>query len=611
MPATDQPTTAWSYQDEFLTAARALIRRVFGRVGIADVPRLAMIGVGWWSDERYENGPVAAAETNMIWRPDPSSWIGRIEELSKDPSDNKSLLMWATRTSARTLALRDVLADELRRHDDASETTSRCSAGVRVGSHDCAFVLESSRSAYTAQARIAVPHPKKAGSHITVGLLDALLDALLDRLSGEAQKGNHGFRGSVAQADVDLVLRATARRLLRSVHLAIGGSFSSGDLVDAINAIASLTYEAGEPGGAIILAAENKAGPFTLKFKEPVPLREATWARKTLEMAGGGLWIAANGESMLGLVERGPGTEDFWIRLKGRSRWELGVGDKRLADIHFGMPATPARRLRRDQFDSTFQRVFKQSLSEARDRVWSLVEALMQQGRGALLVVTEDAVLEAERLSAQATPVEPTHLDGPAASRVSAIDGAIILDATGTCHCVGAILDGEAYFRGTPSRGARFNSAARYVAAKKGVGRLAIVVSDDGYVDLLPRLRPTIAFSELMDIVDRALKRPASEDLSEAWHQDCVRLVGDYDDYLILLPSIGEEKRRKIIGGVLGMRDDLELGPTYDLHDTDLIFDLRAESHGAVTPPGASQGQSETVEAGAPGAQAPKAPDEG
>lgn len=53
-------------------------------------------------------------------------------------------------------------------------------------------------------------------------------------------------------------------------------------------------------------------------------------------------------------------------------------------------------------------------------------------------------------------PIAPRKLDASAIIKLSAIDGALILDAEGMCHVFGTILDGAAAAgRGTLSRGGR------------------------------------------------------------------------------------------------------------------------------------------------------------
>lgn len=82
---------------------------------------------------------------------------------------------------------------------------------------------------------------------------------------------------------------------------------------------------------------------------------------------------------------------------------------------------------------------------------------------------------------------------------LSSIDGSILLDEKGVCHAIGVILDGLASEKCTPSRGARFNSSIRYIEQmrNKKTPCMSIVVSEDGHVDLMPRLRPRIERAEL------------------------------------------------------------------------------------------------------------------
>ena len=83
------------------------------------------------------------------------------------------------------------------------------------------------------------------------------------------------------------------------------------------------------------------------------------------------------------------------------------------------------------------------------------------------------------------TVIEPVVLGDEMVRRVTSIDGAVLLDDEGRCHAVGVILDGRATPDGRPSRGSRYNSALRYVTGAEGP-TLAVVISEDGRVDLLP-----------------------------------------------------------------------------------------------------------------------------
>ena len=113
-----------------------------------------------------------------------------------------------------------------------------------------------------------------------------------------------------------------------------------------------------------------------------------------------------------------------------------------------------------------------------------------------MVVIAADAAQEAERLSRQGTRIYPAPLTSDLLERACRIDGSILIDPEGKCHAIGVILDGAAGEDCTPSRGARYNSAVRYV---KGVsaGRMAIVISDDATLDIIPMLRPRLAATDI------------------------------------------------------------------------------------------------------------------
>ena len=113
-----------------------------------------------------------------------------------------------------------------------------------------------------------------------------------------------------------------------------------------------------------------------------------------------------------------------------------------------------------------------------------------------MLVISDHAAEEARRLAVQSTLIRPTVLTASLVHSLSAIDGALLVDPQGTCHAIGVILDGLACAKGTSARGARFNSAVRYVeTARQEFGHqcMAIVVSEDGPIDIVPDLRPQVS----------------------------------------------------------------------------------------------------------------------
>jgi DNA integrity scanning protein DisA with diadenylate cyclase activity len=108
----------------------------------------------------------------------------------------------------------------------------------------------------------------------------------------------------------------------------------------------------------------------------------------------------------------------------------------------------------------------------------------VRQRRGTTVVISERARDEAVRLGNQSLRLEPFALTPEAVPMLTAIDGAVLMDPEGRCHAIGVILDGRASRRGDPARGARFNSAVRYVDGSDHAC-VAIVISEEGGVDLL------------------------------------------------------------------------------------------------------------------------------
>ncbi len=577
---------AWPYQNEFLRAARELVQRVFFRLGIEDSPTLGFVAIGWLKDIEFKHPPLSDLDPRMTWRPNRAKWPDAILTKSSNVSESKSMRLWATRTSAHTMDFRDVVWDELQAHNTTSRKYSYISDGARIGSYDCVFVLECNKETVDVCPHVTIALPN-ATRPLTVGLFDSVVKSLLERLDGEVRKGDSGLGGwsGIQERDIDDVLRDAGDSLLSSLQLAVWEEIRlSINLFESFNTIASLRYESSEPNAKVVFGKTDHDGPFEFKFSSEVPLSEAVWARKIIQLASGDFCIFSDTESLLGLVcRKKPSCGEFWIRLTGQSQWRLGFESKSLADVRFGIPSFPMPGLARPQFDSTFRRVFASHSDDGIERIWKLVENVIRENHGALIVVAEKADEETKRLSSQAIPIEPAHLSSHSASRATAIDGAILLDPTGVCHAIGVILDGSAHPLGTPSRGARFNSAVRYVGVTEGKGRLAVVISEDGQVNLLPRLRPPIKASVLVNLIKDFLFHPSDKPMPAAFKERCIDMVRHYGIYVRfyankILSDLDDASREELLMRALvrldiGRRPDRTL-LSYDPHESDFLDDL-------------------------------------
>ena len=171
-------------------------------------------------------------------------------------------------------------------------------------------------------------------------------------------------------------------------------------------------------------------------------------------------------------------------------------------------------------FKSVATRVFSDVGDAEAEVLWSLTLQASAALHGTTLAVHRHASDEAARLVPQALQVRPRFLDEQVLAAVTKIDGAVLVDTSGTCHAVGVILDGRATGTGDPSRGARYNSGVRYQAATAG-DSMVIIVSEDGMINLLPDMRRLVSRSDVDDAVAQAeaavSEDPVYEDFFRHW----------------------------------------------------------------------------------------------
>ena len=295
------------------------------------------------------------------------------------------------------------------------------------------------------------------------------------------------------------VIHRAAVSFLRTPKIAIGsGGIGYPNIFEQFNSISSLMYERSEGTGRLLLTnPDNESVNIHLKLAKAIPFREFRWSRKVLEMASPEIALIANCEKIFGLGDIVPNTNPwtnqniFEVEFLDHHHWRLSCGSEVLLVSEYGIPSLPKEKFPIGRLVDIYQRLFPRVKKENVDHFCTLYETAIRQRHGSMLIVAEDAKDEALRLQGQGTKIEPAKLTPDLYRRVSGIDGSIIIDPHGVCHAIGVILDGLARPECTPSRGARYNSGIRYVGATN-TPRLAIIISDDQTVDVIPVLRPRI-----------------------------------------------------------------------------------------------------------------------
>ncbi len=335
-------------------------------------------------------------------------------------------------------------------------------------------------------------------------LIHAAVNEVLSEAHDEQLRPDPGRHSSTRLASFKEIVSRAASNFMYTPCVAIGDNAYAGDnLFERFNLISSLMYEGVEGKGRMLLTKlDSDAVDVALALEEPVPFSEPRWARKILQMASAETALLASTESILGLGSLVKGSDPwnaqniFEVEFHGHYHWSLSCGEEVLLVSRYGVPSLPRDKFPRVRLLDTFQRLFPEVNAADVDSFTALFDTAVEQRRGSMLVVAQDAAAEAARLSGQGTKIVPTKLTPELYRRVSNIDGTIIIDPQCNCHAVGVILDGPANDCCTPSRGARYNSGIRYVAASTPP-RLAVVISDDRTVDVIPVLRPRVRRSAI------------------------------------------------------------------------------------------------------------------
>ena len=330
-------------------------------------------------------------------------------------------------------------------------------------------------------------------------LVHAVISEVLTEAHDELIRPDPGRKVVGRTRSPEEIAQRAAAAFMLTPGIAIGDkNFGNPDLFERFNLISSLMYEGARGTGRLLLAKpDDGAVDLLLEFAEPVPFREHRWCRKTLQLASYQTSLIADCEKIFGLgtiaenVNPRARKNVFEIEFMDDYIWQLSCGGEAMLVSKYGVPSLPREQFPRDRLLDTYQRLFPESDGKDVHHFAALFRAAIEQRHGSMLIVARDAASEADRLRAQGTKIEPAKLTPDLYRQVSSIDGAVIVDPHGVCYAIGVILDGASRPECTPSRGARYNSGIRYIGSSD-VSRLAVVVSDDQTVDVIPLLRPRI-----------------------------------------------------------------------------------------------------------------------
>jgi len=489
----------WGYQQHFANFLQRYAERVLSRLGARLGHSTLLVGVLRPGETNAlpiciepENGPLKEALfTNLA---------DQIESIRRNHPDKDVRFGDEPRNrdhpeQIRRDSVRQAVAARLSDHDQVAGTSSLLSDPQIVGKYDVCPVLQFRAEDWN--RLLQLKKEEYQGYALYRGLVEAVVYKILrDAVIALGKKDPGRYFDTFERDEID-VLRSAGRQLMYSAAC-VGGNVDGLDglLFEECNKIASRRDEGREGAGGMVIARKgHPAIQVELQLTESIPLSDPGWARKILQVASPDLSLLSDGVNVYGLGSLGDkydaGAEDaFIVRFLGHHKWELRHSDDVLMRVEYSVPELPRPKLDESSFKEKAARVFGGLRPGDAEELWRVVSTAIRQSHGTLIVITPAAETEAQRLRHQGTAIAPLRLTNEMITRVTSIDGALLIDRSGICHAIGVILDGLASPKGTPSRGARFNSAIRYVESAKSANTevLAIVVSEDGSVDVLPDL---------------------------------------------------------------------------------------------------------------------------
>ena len=260
--------------------------------------------------------------------------------------------------------------------------------------------------------------------------------------------------------------------------------------IDFYNTLAASHYEKRVTSGKILLLNAGQQPDLKISFNETYPLeiKNVKQIRKLIEMSTDQFVLVSKNGHVIGLdaYENFSGDFEFFL-FNGHQRWSYYQNGMELLSYKEGKYTFVFDNDR--NFISSFPKNFIAIYNY--EYLNSILYDIMQQKRGSLLIISEEAQAEVERLCTfgRGYAIQGLDLKLPGnralLSSITAIDGAIFLDTNFLCYGVGMILDGIAVKQGLSARGARYNSAQCYIDNKEHEKVVAVVVSDDETIDIV------------------------------------------------------------------------------------------------------------------------------
>lgn len=271
--------------------------------------------------------------------------------------------------------------------------------------------------------------------------------------------------------------------------------------INLLHTLSGMTYEGGFINCVLYVPRSDRHSEkrtrrkgISVSFNEPVlfSLDNLRQIRKMVEISDKHLALVINRMGKIcGLTEDDPYPSECKVRLWGHLSWTITYESTQKLSYYNGSYHIHVSSRHKSNIQMLLRQLMPDLSEEQLFRIEEVLRGAARQRHGTIILIgsRDTAALETERLCdvRSAMGISATNLADNIhlIPRLTAIDGALIMDTDCMCSCIGAILDGDLVSRGSPARGSRFNSTVNYVKRRGQLGQkfIGIVFSEDGTID--------------------------------------------------------------------------------------------------------------------------------
>ena len=483
----------WGFQQHFRGHVEYETQRVLNEIGMP-VDDLTVVLVGFTTEPTARHAICVEPETGLLSAENFAQVTSRAEVLYQSNPESEifdshprvhELHHRGLKLSARADAIVEAI-DESGVFDDLTFFASRSSPINGYEVHTCVGVPTDLLESLPSFNESTVDR-----YHVGKSLQHEVIQECLERADKVLYLPDPGTGLSMLGRTDDIITTATDKFLSGTMMRV---DKMPADIFRHLNAITELTYERAAAKGALVITAKDNVEKWlAIRFTNPVRLHESRAMRKVLQLSDSEMAVLADRERAYGFGPAKTAPDVVEMSITGHARWEVSVNGDKFVRVAYGKTTIPHRTIESKELEDVAGRIIGSTNTRL---IWEIVQAAQESGHGTMIVVSADPESETTRLRGDGMVIEPDYLKPEEIVRLGSVDGAVIVGPDGRCHAFGVILDGVSNESGDRSRGARFNSAVRYQNMAT-VGSIIIVVSDDGTIDLLPRLMPRVDKSEV------------------------------------------------------------------------------------------------------------------